>query len=219
MRKKISVPYSVYLDLKSLKRDNEDSFGSVISRLIKETSRKAKKEDISDDLRKSKYDPSSIIDKESRGVMDLMELLLVKMMYEEVMKTSVEKQTVLSSEALKASMIKSITKSVKDQLFLSSVEDPHKMMNEDLTIKERLSSFLRYDERSPKDWFTSSQAMNIYKEVFGETIQISTVSTYLSNMYSEGILERKGSRARRQYRLASVEIGKAVSTSPVGTLL
>jgi hypothetical protein len=84
---------------------------------------------------------------------------------------------------------------------LPSLCDLSGVDREDLTIKERLAYFLRYDKRAPADWFTSSQVMQLYEEAYEEEISISTLSTYLANMYSEGMLMRKGSRAKRQYRV------------------
>jgi len=65
----------------------------------------------------------------------------------------------------------------------------------------------------------SSQIKRLYEEVYKNNVRLSTISTYLASMYSEGILMRKGSRAMRQYRLASLERGEAVSTGPVDALL
>lgn len=86
-----------------------------------------------------------------------------------------------------------------------SANNPYNGESEDLTIKEKLALFLKFDEERPKDWFTTSQVRKIYEEAKGVTIRLSTVSTYLANLYSDGILMRKGSRAKRQYRLASAE--------------
>jgi len=139
----------------------------------------------------------------------------VEVMDEEGLKTSMEKEGDLQSEALKPITIRSIIRFLEDQLSSSSVKNPYEYEGEDLTIKERVASFLRYDERAPKGWFTSSQLRRIYEEVFGENVRLSTVSTYLSNMYSGGILERKGSRAMRQYRLFHTESMETASAVDV----
>ncbi len=71
---------------------------------------------------------------------------------------------------------------------------------ETLTIKERLKSFLRYDY--PRVWFTSWDVKKRYEqEAYGEKINLSTVSTYLARMYREDILDRRGSKAQREYKL------------------
>ena len=127
----------------------------------------------------------------------------VEVIDEEGMKTSMEREGDSFNESFKPSTIRSIVKFLEEQLPSPSVCDPSDAEREDLTIKERLAYFLRYDKRSPTDWFTSSQVMKIYEEAYGENVSISTLSTYLANMHSKGILMRKGSRAKRHYRLAT----------------
>ncbi len=128
----------------------------------------------------------------------------VEVINEEGMKTSMEREGASLNESFKSSTIRSIVKFLEDQLPSSSVCDPSDVEYGDLTIKERLAYFLRYEKKAPKDWFTSSQVMKIYEEAYGENVSLSTLSTYLANMHSEGILIRKGSRAKRQYRLAKI---------------
>ncbi|MBA7558239.1 hypothetical protein ES705_51035 [subsurface metagenome] len=222
MTKQIDVSDTVYFYLNSLKKGDKDSFNEVINRLIEEANRKTKKEEISEEFRKFKHNLSSIIGKEMRGIidiMDMMEFLLLKATSEEGTETSMEGQGILSSEIFKTPMIRGIMKSLEDQLSLFPVNNPYGVKGEDLTIKERLILFLRYDERAPKDWFTTSQLKRLYEEVYEDNLRLSTISTYLANMYSGGILLRKGSRAMRQYRLASLERGEAVGTIPVDTPL
>ncbi|MHC1635057.1 MAG: hypothetical protein ACXQTS_00315 [Candidatus Methanospirareceae archaeon] len=74
---------------------------------------------------------------------------------------------------------------------------------DELTLKERLTYFLKYEDKAPKGWFTSSELKRIYEEVYNEEIKLSTISTYLAKMHLEGILERRGSKARREYRLVT----------------
>ncbi|MDI6811037.1 MAG: antitoxin VapB family protein [archaeon] len=220
MTKQIEVSDTVYFYLKNLKKGNGDSFNEVINRLIEEVNRKTKKEEISEEFRKFKHNLSSIIGKEKWDIMDIMDMLeffLLKATDEEGM--NMERQSVLSSETLETPIIRSIMKSLKDQLSQLSLNNTHGVRSEDLTIKERLTSFLKYDERAPKDWFTSSQVKQIYEEVYKDNVKLSTISTYLAGMYSEGILMRKGSIAMRQYRLASLERRKAASASPMDAVL
>jgi hypothetical protein len=124
---------------------------------------------------------------------------------EEGMKTSIEKEGDLQTEMLKQLTIRDIMRFLEAQLSPLSNLNPYDSDLEDLTIKERLASFLRYDERAPKEWFTSSELRRRYEEVFEEDVRLSTVSTYLASMHSEGMLERKGSRAKRQYRVVPAE--------------
>ena len=126
----------------------------------------------------------------------------VEVVNEEGMKTSMEREGDFMDESFKPSTISSMVKFLENTLPSPFLSDPSEVDSEDLTIKERLAYFLRYDKRSPGDWFTSSQIRRIYEEAYGEQVGISTLSTYLANMHSEGILVRKGSRAERKYRLA-----------------
>ena len=70
------------------------------------------------------------------------------------------------------------------------------------TLMNRLELFMRY-EFSDK-WFTSQELKERYETV-ADDIKLSTVSTYLSRMNHDGLLERKGNRNYRQYRLISVD--------------
>ncbi|MDY6931776.1 MAG: hypothetical protein SVJ22_07705, partial [Halobacteriota archaeon] len=55
---------------------------------------------------------------------------------------------------------------------------------EELTIKGRMESFLKFDYHN--DWFTSLDVKQAYDSMYEENINISTVSTYLSRMYRDG---------------------------------
>jgi hypothetical protein len=68
------------------------------------------------------------------------------------------------------------------------------------TLMERLEKFIRFE--FPDNWFTSQQLKDKYETV-SDDIKLSTVSTYLSRMNHDGMLERKGNRNNRQYRLVS----------------
>jgi hypothetical protein len=54
-----------------------------------------------------------------------------------------------------------------------------------------------------KAWFTSKDLSLLYIERYHEQIKSSTVSTYLSRLYSNGYLERNGNRSCWQYRLVT----------------
>jgi len=77
----------------------------------------------------------------------------------------------------------------------------------DLTLRQRLEMFIKYDFDA--EWFTSKDVKRAYEEKF-DTIPLSTVSTYLARMYQEGILERRGNRNERRYRL-SPQVAEALS--------
>ncbi|MFZ2071353.1 MAG: hypothetical protein WAV32_07145 [Halobacteriota archaeon] len=122
---------------------------------------------------------------------------------EEGMKTTLEREGDPFNEAFKSNAIRSIVKFLEDQIPSSAAINPYDIESEDLTIKERLAYFLCYDERAPGDWFTSSELKRIYEEAYGDNVKLSTLSTYLADMHSDGILTRKGSRARRRYKMIS----------------
>lgn len=50
-------------------------------------------------------------------------------------------------------------------------------------------------------WFTSKDVSLLYNEIYHEAIKPSTISTYLSRLYINGYLERKGNRSCWQYHL------------------
>ena len=132
----------------------------------------------------------------------------VEVTNEEGVKTSMEREGDSMNEAFKSTTIRSIVRFLEDQIPSSAI-DLYDMGNEDLTIKSRLEYFLRYDRKAPHDWFTSSELKRIYEEVYGVEIRLSTLSTYLASMHSEGLLIRKGSRAQRKYKVVSAQRAKA----------
>ena len=130
----------------------------------------------------------------------------------EGVKSAIEKEGDLQLDLLKQATIRDVIKFLETQLATIPAGSAYDYEGEDLTIKERLASFLRYDERSPNEWFTSSQLRKIYEDAFTENLRLSTISTYLANLHAEGILERKGSRAKRQYRLITPKSTEAATT-------
>jgi len=78
---------------------------------------------------------------------------------------------------------------------------------ESLSVRERLELFLKYEY--PYVWFTSSDIKNHYERIY-DPISISTVSTYLARMCNRGILERRGNRMQREYRVHESAISKQV---------
>ncbi|MEJ5292081.1 MAG: hypothetical protein WHS82_00625 [Candidatus Methanosuratincola sp.] len=69
------------------------------------------------------------------------------------------------------------------------------------TTKDKLLEVITAD--LSKVWFTSKDLSLLFQERFHEPIKPSTISTYLTRLYSNGYLERKGNRACWQYRLVS----------------
>ncbi|MDD1761068.1 MAG: hypothetical protein LUQ59_02450 [Methanothrix sp.] len=66
------------------------------------------------------------------------------------------------------------------------------------TIMDRLESFIRYEFSNT--WFTTQELRERYETV-ADDIKLSTVSTYLSRMNRDGLLDKRGNRNNRQYRL------------------
>jgi len=215
MTKQISVPDGVYADLKNLTNGNKDSLTKVIIGLTEEANRKAKKEAILREFHKFKNNLSPIIDKEAWGIIEIMKFFLLKAIDEKDSKDKIRK---IYEEIIP---ILNQGEGLIEEREISSFpfNIPRNCDSGDLTIKERLAYFLRYDESAPKGWFTSSQVRRIYEEVYGEEVRLSTISTYLASLHSGGVLERKGSRAMRQYRLfpmESMEGMKVASAVDVG---
>ncbi len=80
------------------------------------------------------------------------------------------------------------------------------------TLMDRLERFIRFE--FPNAWFTSQELRERYETV-ADDIKLSTVSTYLSRMNRDGLIERKGNRNNRQYKLIeeSVPEGAAMQNS------
>ena len=66
------------------------------------------------------------------------------------------------------------------------------------TLMGKLESFIRFEFSNT--WFTTQELREKYETV-ADDIKLSTVSTYLSRMNRDGLLERRGNRNNRQYRL------------------
>ena len=72
-----------------------------------------------------------------------------------------------------------------------------------LSVRERLESFLKFEY--PHVWFTSSDVKEHYGRIY-DRINLSTVSTYLARMHNRGLLERRGNRMQREYRVQESEM-------------
>lgn len=69
---------------------------------------------------------------------------------------------------------------------------------ENLSMKDKFELLLlKYFQYG---WFTSTDVHEQFTRVFGKT-SLSVVSTYLARLYSEGFLERKGTKKQYYYRL------------------
>jgi hypothetical protein len=69
------------------------------------------------------------------------------------------------------------------------------------TLMDRLESFIRHEFTNT--WFTTQELRERYETV-ADDIKLSTVSTYLSRMNHDGLLDKRGNRNNRQYRLMEI---------------
>jgi len=76
------------------------------------------------------------------------------------------------------------------------------------TLMERLEGFIRFEFSNT--WFTTQELRERYETV-ADDIKLSTVSTYLSRMNRDGLLDRRGNRNNRQYRLIDDAEAGAIS--------
>ncbi len=127
----------------------------------------------------------------------------VEIVDEAGIKTAIESEGDPFSETFKDQAIAGIVEFLQHRIPSPPANNGYGMAGEDLTIKERLANFLRFDPKKPTDWFTSSELKRIYEGTYGDNLKLSTLSSYLKDMYSDGILTRKGSRAGRLYRVIS----------------
>jgi len=72
-----------------------------------------------------------------------------------------------------------------------------------LSIREKLELIVNQIKFG---WFTSDHVRELYQQQFLEDIKPSTVSTYLARLFNEDFLERRGSRAKREYHLIDKQI-------------
>lgn len=71
---------------------------------------------------------------------------------------------------------------------------------ENLSYKDKV--FLLLEKNHANDWVKSQDLQREYEDVYGESIKLSSVSTYLARFFDQGALERRGSRAQRMYKLS-----------------
>jgi hypothetical protein len=50
-------------------------------------------------------------------------------------------------------------------------------------------------------WFTTNDICDSFEDIFTTKLKTTTASTYLARLYNDGILERRGSRNERKYKL------------------
>ncbi len=84
-------------------------------------------------------------------------------------------------------------------LFENSESLNHQEDNVTMTSMQKIIEMIRTKVNAV--WFTGKDLSLLYGEKYHETIKPSTISTYLSRLYTNGYLERKGNRSCWQYRL------------------
>ncbi|MEE8401957.1 MAG: hypothetical protein V3R86_07365, partial [Candidatus Hydrothermarchaeaceae archaeon] len=80
---------------------------------------------------------------------------------------------------------------------------------DDLTQMEKVFLLLKHDHET--GWIKSQDLKEEYEIMYGERIKLSSISTYLARLYEKGNLERKGSRAQREYQLGTPSPARTVS--------
>jgi len=60
------------------------------------------------------------------------------------------------------------------------------------------------ESRFHDSWFSSRDVKFAYEDEYGESIPLSTISTYLQRMHRNGLLQRSGSQNQHIYRLSSI---------------
>lgn len=68
-----------------------------------------------------------------------------------------------------------------------------------LSQKDKVFALLKNNHAG--EWVRSQDVQKEYEIIFGEKIKLSSLSTYLARFHVHGALERKGSRAQREYKL------------------
>ena len=95
--------------------------------------------------------------------------------------------------------------STSDESYQESIDAEQLFDIDSLPIKKKVEILIIRNFH--RGWFTSKDVQEQYKIVFNEEIKASTVSMCLQRLYSQdGILERRGSRAQRAYRLISEKV-------------
>lgn len=109
-------------------------------------------------------------------------------------------------EAIKKHINRVLTGEIDNDYEYNNTENTEAILDIDsLPIKKKVEILvLRNFHRG---WFTSKDVQEQYRAVFNEEIKPSTVSMCLQRLYSQdGILERRGSRAQRTYRVINEKV-------------
>ena len=77
---------------------------------------------------------------------------------------------------------------------------------EDRTKLEQIKILIKSLSQKPGHWFTSKDILDLYEQHVNEHISLSTVSTYLSRLETQHILQRRGSKKDLEYCLNIQEL-------------
>ena len=86
---------------------------------------------------------------------------------------------------------------------LQTVQKNENLDLDDLSIMDKLVILIKQIKYG---WFTTKDIQELYQHEFQEEVKISTISTYLSRLFEEKILGRRGSRKRREFQLITEKI-------------
>ncbi|MEM2363427.1 MAG: hypothetical protein QXQ20_07045 [Candidatus Nezhaarchaeales archaeon] len=91
---------------------------------------------------------------------------------------------------------------VKDLIDIVSSAEASNTQNEtqEQTLMERFKQVIE-GNFNDGSWFSSKDVLDAYRRTYNEDLKPSTVSTYLLRLYNNGMLERRGERKNRVYRL------------------
>jgi hypothetical protein len=93
-----------------------------------------------------------------------------------------------------------------------SLQEAEKLPGETFSLKNQLKQFLRYEFHAT--WFSSTDVKDRYEKVHGN-ISLGTVSTYLTRMFNDKLIERRGNRNHREYRLIDQTISQYMEIATV----
>lgn len=77
---------------------------------------------------------------------------------------------------------------------------------QDMTKIERIKILIRSLSTKPGHWFTSKDILSMYDNFIDEPISLSTVSTYLSRLETQHILQKRGSKKDLEYCLLNNQL-------------
>ncbi len=92
----------------------------------------------------------------------------------------------------------SLTKNDQASKFLLTSDSSLLEGVDDLSVMEKIKILIK--NTVSLLWFSSRDLQELYQHYFGK-VPLSTVSTYLARLVDNGILEKRGSRMKRKYKL------------------